>query len=250
MKTLEGQRILVTGGSRGLGLGIVEALVARKARVTVLARNAARLDEVAQRLGVAVVVGDVTDPSTARDVLREVRPDILVLNAGISPPMAELHAFSWEDFSATWNHDVKAGFHWIQEVLKHPLARGSRVLVSSSGAAVSGSPLSGGHAGAKRMLWLMANYANTVAADLDLGIRFQTIVPLQMIGSTDHGRMAAGAYARKKGISVDAFLANFGKAMTPREVGEHVVSILSDPIYASGTAFGIKNDSGLRSLDA
>ncbi|MEP6877050.1 MAG: SDR family NAD(P)-dependent oxidoreductase, partial [Burkholderiales bacterium] len=46
MKTLEGQRALVTGGSRGLGLGIVEALVAQKARVTVVARDPERLADV------------------------------------------------------------------------------------------------------------------------------------------------------------------------------------------------------------
>ena len=46
MQSLEGRRVLVTGGSRGLGLGITEALVAQGARVTVLARDAARLAEV------------------------------------------------------------------------------------------------------------------------------------------------------------------------------------------------------------
>jgi hypothetical protein len=50
------------------------------------------------------------------------------------------------------------------------------VLVTSSGAAVAGSPMSGGYAGAKRTLWIMAKYASGVSADLDLGIRFQTLV--------------------------------------------------------------------------
>ena len=36
MQTLEHQRVLVTGGSRGLGLGVVEALVVRKASQTYL----------------------------------------------------------------------------------------------------------------------------------------------------------------------------------------------------------------------
>jgi NAD(P)-dependent dehydrogenase (short-subunit alcohol dehydrogenase family) len=39
MQTFEHKRVLVTGGSRGLGLGVVEALVARHADVTVLARD-------------------------------------------------------------------------------------------------------------------------------------------------------------------------------------------------------------------
>jgi NAD(P)-dependent dehydrogenase (short-subunit alcohol dehydrogenase family) len=63
MVTLEGQKVVVTGGSRGLGLGIVEALVAQKAHVTVVARDPERLAEVSKRLGVNVARGDVTDES-------------------------------------------------------------------------------------------------------------------------------------------------------------------------------------------
>ena len=71
---------------------------------------------------------------------------------GVTPTMAPLSEQTWEAFTAPWDTDVKAGFQWIQEALRSPLARGSRVLLTSSGAAVRGSPLSGGYAGAKRML--------------------------------------------------------------------------------------------------
>jgi len=47
--------IVVTGGSRRLGLGFVEALVDRGAKVTVVAREQAALAAVEQRLGVAVI---------------------------------------------------------------------------------------------------------------------------------------------------------------------------------------------------
>jgi NAD(P)-dependent dehydrogenase (short-subunit alcohol dehydrogenase family) len=246
---LEGQRVLVTGGSRGLGLGIVEALVARNARVTVLARDPARLAEVARRLDVGVIAGDITDPALAGAVLRDVRPAVLVLNAGAKTPMGPLHEQTWEQFTSVWNTDVKAGLSWMQEAIRLPLPRGSRVLVGSSGAAIGGSPLSGGYAGAKRMLWMMAQYANGVAAELDLGIRFQVLIPQQIIGDTDSGRNAATAYAKKRGISLEAFLANFGKPMPPRQYGEHVATLLTDPKYDAGTAFGFKGDHGIQSLD-
>jgi NAD(P)-dependent dehydrogenase (short-subunit alcohol dehydrogenase family) len=250
MQTLEGQRVLVTGGGSGLGLGLVEALVERKAHVTVVARDAAQLADVERRLGVAVIVGDITDRALAVAALRDVRPAVLVLNAGATPVMAPLHEQTWEAFTAPWDTDVKAGLHWIQEAIRLPLARGSRVLIGSSGAAVAGSPLSGGYAGAKRMLWIMAHYANGVAAELDLGIRFQALVPLQMSGETKLGREAAEAYARRKGITPEAFLAGFGKPMPPRLFGEHVVTILTDARYESGTAFGLKGDTGITSLDS
>src|SRR5260221_8569955 len=250
METLEGQKVVVTGGSQGLGLGIVEALVARKARVTVVARDAVRLAEVSKRFGVDVMRGDVTDETFARGVLGDVRPSVLVLNAGAKPGLGLIHEQTWEGFSTTWNTDVKAGFHWVQEALRLPLPRGSRVLLGSSGAAVNGSPLSGGYAGAKRMLWLMASYANGVATELHLGVHFQAIVPQQMIGETELGRAGAEAYARRKGVAVETFLAGFGAPLSPRKVGEHVVSILTDPRYESGVAFELKGDTGIVSLES
>jgi NAD(P)-dependent dehydrogenase (short-subunit alcohol dehydrogenase family) len=246
MATLEGQKVVVAGGSRGLGLGIVEALVAQKAQVTVVARNPERLAEVSGRLGVDVIRGDVTDEKLARGVLLGVRPSVLVLNAADVP----LHELSWESFSRAWDVDVKAGFHWVQEALRLPLPRGSRVIIVSSGAALNGSPLSGSYAGAKRMLWLMALYANDVARQLDLGIRFQAILPQQIIGDTELGRTAGEAYARSRGVSLEAFFAGFGAPMPPRKVGDNVVSILTDPRYAAGVAFGMKGDLGIVSLDA
>ena len=250
METLEGQKVVVTGGSRGLGLGIVEALIAKKAQVTVVARDPERLAEVAKRLGVKTVRGDITDEKLAHGVLSDIRPSVLVLNAGATPPMGPLHELSWENFNRAWEVDVKAGFYWLQETLRLPLPRGSRVIIASSGAALNGSPLSGSYAGAKRMLWLMALYANDVARKLDLGIHFQAIIPQQIIGDTELGRQAGEAYARSRGVSLEAFFAGFGAPMPPRKVGDHVVSILTEPRYAAGLAFGMKGDLGIVPLDA
>ena len=139
-------------------------------------------------------------------ILTEVRPDILVLNAGAKPRMGRLDQLSWADFTAPWETDVKAGLYWLQAALNLPLKPGSRVLVGSSGAAENGSPLSGGYAGAKRMLWFMAKYANGVSEQKGLGIRFQAIVPLQIIGGTGVGDEASSAYAQAMGIEREAFL--------------------------------------------
>src|SRR3984885_12723669 len=146
--------------------------------------------------------------------LHEFRPTVLVLNAGVKPSMGPLHEQSWEGFSSPWNSDVKAGFHWIQEAIRLPLPRGSRVLIASSGAAIAGSPMSGGYAGAKRMLWIMATQANGGAASLGLGILFQARVPQQMTAAGGVGRTGADFYSRRKGISAEQFLAGFGKPLS------------------------------------
>ena len=247
--SLNDKKIVVTGGSRGLGLGLVEALVARSAKVTVVAREVEALDSVRARLGVVTIAADVTEETAAKRILGQTRPDILVLNAGAKPPMGRFDQVNWADFTVAWETDVKAGLYWLQAALNLPLKPGSRVLVGSSGAAINGSPMSGGYGGAKRMLWFMAKYANGIAQQKHLGIRFQAIVPQQIIGGTGVGDAGANAYARSMGITAEAFLAGFGAPMPPREFGEKVVSVLEDPKYADGFAFGLKGDSGISILE-
>jgi hypothetical protein len=156
--------------------------------------------------------------------------------------MGRLDQLGWADFTAPWEIDVKAGLYWLQAALNLPLKPGARVLVGSSGAAQNGSPLSGGYAGAKRMLWLMARYANGVAQQKGLGIRFQAILPFQMVGGTGVGDVGANAYASAQGIKPEEFLAHFGAPMPPRAFGEKVVAVLEDPEYAEGFAFSLKGE--------
>ncbi|MGJ4909381.1 SDR family oxidoreductase [Bradyrhizobium oligotrophicum] len=247
--SLKDKTIVVTGGSRGLGLGVVEALVDRGAKVTVVARGTGALNAVAARLGVATIAADVTDEAAAHRIVGDIRPDILVLNAGTTPHMDRLDRLRWEDFSIAWDTDVKAGLYWIQAALKLPLKPGSRVLVGSSGAAVGGSQMSGGYGGAKRMLWFMAKYANGVSQDDRLGIRFQAIVPRMMILGTGVGDTAAGAYAGAMGITPEAFVARFGAPMPPRAFGDRVVSVLEDQRFADGVVFGLNGDDGVTVME-
>jgi NAD(P)-dependent dehydrogenase (short-subunit alcohol dehydrogenase family) len=247
--SLKDKNVVVTGGSRGLGLGLVEALVDHEARVTVVARQSDALEAVRTRLGVSTVAADVRDEAAAHRILADVRPDILALNAGAKPPMGRLDQISWADFTAPWEHDVKAGLHWLQGALNLPLKPGSRVLVVSSGAAVDGSPMSGGYGGAKRMLWFMARYANRVSEQRKLGICFQAILPRQMILGTGIGDTAAGAYARAMDIEPEAFVARFGAPMPPRLFGENVVAVLDDPTHAEGFAFGLSGDKGVAMME-
>lgn len=57
MESMQGRRVLVVGGSRGLGLGVVQALVAEGAQVTVLARDGERLAKVASEWPVTTIQG-------------------------------------------------------------------------------------------------------------------------------------------------------------------------------------------------
>ena len=67
--SLKDTNVVVTGGSRGLGLGLVEALVAHGTNVTVVARDPDALASVRARLGVATISAAVTDETAAHHIV-------------------------------------------------------------------------------------------------------------------------------------------------------------------------------------
>lgn len=241
------ESVLITGGTSGLGRGVVEALVARSIPVTVLGRDPARLEEVG-RLGAAVLQGDATDRATMLRAVAETKPTTLILNAGATPVMASLDEQTWETFDRVWSTDVKATLHGFHAAFAAPMAPGSRVLAMSSGAAIIGAPLSGSYAGAKRMIWLMARDANAIAEERGLAIRFQALLPMQLMADTPLGLTVAAEYARRRGVSVETHVAErYGTSLTARAYGEHVVQWLAVP-GTSGVAFGV-GASGVQAME-
>jgi NAD(P)-dependent dehydrogenase (short-subunit alcohol dehydrogenase family) len=226
---------LVTGASRGFGRAIASALHAQGVNVVAVARNAELLASLRHELGdrLTPVVADVADPVVAGTLIEQYRPDTLILNAGAAPLMRPIQHQTWETFSRNWDIDVRHAFHWIREALLLPLRPGSTVITMSSGAAVAGSPLSGGYAGAKATIRFITSYAADESARAGLGIRFISVLP-RLTSATELGSMAVAAYARREDLDVDEFVTRSGPGLTPEDVGKATIDLVTSAEYAPG----------------
>src|SRR5262249_56678232 len=136
------------------------------AHVVGVARHRSGLEELQRELGDALncETGDVADPELSARLFGTYRPAAIVLNAGATPVIAPLDEHDWDTFSVNWNVDVRQAFHFVQQALRTPPPNGGVVVTMSSGAALAGSPASGGYAGAKATVRFISAYAAGEAA--------------------------------------------------------------------------------------
>ena len=223
---LSGTTALVTGASRGFGRGIATALSKAGANVIGVARDRDLLDELRAELGGTFipVAADAADPDVAGQLTDTYRPRTLVLNAGAIPLPRPIQYHTWQTFSRNWDVDVQHVFHWTREALLAPLEPGSVVIALSSGAALRGSPLSGGYAGAKAAIRWLTSYAAEESQRAALGIRFVSLLP-QLTPATALGAVFAAAYAARAGA--DAAASAGGPALTPEQAGQAITDLVT-----------------------
>lgn len=248
MSNLSGKLAIVTGASSGVGKETVKQLVAAGVRVVGVARGEKGLAALREEVpGVETFQGDASDPATADRLLAERRPNFIVLAAGVMPCTKPIDEQSWEEFSEPWGTDLKASFHFVQHVLKRPLTSGSTVVLVSSGAGVGGSPLSGGYAGAKRMQWWLAGYAQQLSDKRQLGMRFLAVLPRQLIAGTKIAAAASAAYGAWLSVSSEDYMKRFDKPLHPSGVAAAIVDALAGEPVPSAPAFAVTG-KGLEAL--
>jgi len=181
---LTGTTALVTGASRGFGRGIAIALHEPGANVVAVARSADQLDRLRDEVGrtLVTVTARRCRPSSRGLARRSVPADDARPQRGRGATHAAAATAHVATFSRNWDVDTQHVFHWTREALLAPLAPGSTVIAMSSGAALRGSPLSGGYAAAKAGVRFIASYAAEESA------RSRTRHPFRFRPAQPHAR--------------------------------------------------------------
>jgi D-sorbitol dehydrogenase (acceptor) len=185
----EGRRVLVTGASRGIGRGIVDAFLEEGAHVSATDVLEAGLEDLrathphADRL--STQVADLRDPRAAGGVVPAAIAalgdlDVLVNNAGAQPdgPVLDVTAEAFED---TFAVNVLAPMRTMQEACRHWIARGAPgaiVNIASANAFQNESPESVYNASKAALVAFTKAFAHEMG---HLGIRANCVAPGETI---------------------------------------------------------------------
>jgi 3-oxoacyl-[acyl-carrier protein] reductase len=131
---------IVTGGSKGIGLGIARAFLERGMQVAITGRNEKDLREAARLLAgganVLPIVSDVRDPADAQRIVAETVArfggvDVLVNNAGVGrfAPVADMSIESWRQVIDT---NLSGVFYCTHAVLPEMRRRGGGYIINIS----------------------------------------------------------------------------------------------------------------------
>lgn len=223
--------VLITGGSRGLGRALALRLAAEGAKVVLVARHKAELDEAVAEIkkygGIAFgVVADVGDKESIYPIVGQAAAlagpiDILINNAStLGPvPLRLLPDTDCEDFEQVLQVNTIGPFRLIKAVVGSMALRQTGLIVNiSSDAAIDAYPSWGIYSASKAALDHLTRIA---AAELaDTSVRFLSVDPGEM-----NTRMHADAMP----------YADTGSLRNPSAVAQAIVKLIQTGRIASGS---------------
>ena len=246
--TYKGKIVIVTGGSKGIGLACAKQFLAHQARVFICSRSQANIDEALIALPGAIgFSADLSDANQANNLVEHISSafgpiDVLVNSAGAAKrtPVAELKPASWR---AAMDAKFFSTINVLDPVIKLMAARGRGVIINiigSGGRVANPIHLAGGAANSALML-ATAGLGNAYAS---AGVRVVGINP----GLTETGRVREGmdAEARFSAITADEAREKavqkipIGRMARPEEIADLVLFLGSEKAaYITGTTINM-----------
>lgn len=230
------QRIVVTAGASGIGLGIVDAFLESGGRVHVCDISQEAIDALAGRHPqLSASLADVGDAEAVADLERRAIEamggvDVLVSNAGIGGPRAPVDQISDDDWAAVFRVNVTGSFNTVRAFVPHLKAQRSGCIINISTTSVrTGLPDRLPYVASKAAVEGMTfNLARELGP---FNIRCNSLLPGSI--ENERGRRLMRDKAAREGISYEAALGERLKFISMRsrievsEIGETAVFLAS-----------------------
>ena len=227
---LAGKRTLVTGSTKGIGLGIARAFVREGARVVIHSRNAAECATIAETFGAAAVpiVADLSDADEVRRLgaaaleAMDGRLDVLVNNAG-QPRVAPSTDLPEADYRYTMDLNLTAYVLLAQAI-------GRRMIEHGAGSIINVGSINGSLAFPQRLAYCVSKAGvNMLTKVLAIewaahGVRVNCLAPGYVETPFIQGLAARGVLDTRK----LAARTPMGRLGTPEEIGDVAVFLAGD----------------------
>ncbi|MTE17191.1 SDR family oxidoreductase [Nocardia aurantiaca] len=228
MNRFEGKTAIVTGASRGIGLGIAQRLVDEGAKVVITARKQDALDEAVAALGgpskALAVAGRADDAAHQAETLERAvetfgSADLLVNNTGINPVFGPMVELSLDAARKIVEVNCLAALSWVQHAYRAWMKEhGGAVVNVSSVAGLKPAPGIGFYGSSKAML---THITQELAVELGPDIRVNAVAPAVV-----KTQFATALYeGREEKIAATYPLKRLG---VPEDIGSVVAFLLSE----------------------
>jgi meso-butanediol dehydrogenase / (S,S)-butanediol dehydrogenase / diacetyl reductase len=246
MGRLKGKRVIITGGSTGIGAATAERFLQEGAQVSVWCRNAKNADAIAKELPALASIErvDVAEPlevdkAFAQSLAKLGGLDVLICNAGISirKPFADI---AREDFERVMRVNVHGVFYPSQLAARHMLAKdGGAILITAS---TSGVLAYRNYADYNASKGAAIALMRSMALELAPKVRVNAVNPGYVLTP-----MQEAEYSKEMLAGVNSIIP-MGRHARPEEVASLYVYLASDESgYASGAVFTLDGAESIAS---